>query len=117
MRLLTICTLDLCGGRHCDARYQPVYKTERYATESFSYTITTPADGDYTLVLKFSEVYWTRAGAKIFDVSLDNSIDVVNDLDIYNEAGRFVAHDELVEFAIKDQEIVRAVPTVLGGQG
>lgn len=88
------------------AEYQPVYKTERYATESFSYTITTPADGDYTLVLKFSEVYWTRAGAKIFDVSLDNSIDVVNDLDIYNEAGRFVAHDELVEFAIKDQEIV-----------
>jgi len=86
--------------------YQTVFQTERYALESFGYTVPTPDDGDYTLVLRFSEVYWTRPGGKIFDVKLDNSVDVVTDLDIYAVAGRGVAHDELVEFSIVNSNLV-----------
>jgi len=88
------------------AAYQTIFQTERYAAEDFSYTIDTPADGVYTMVLRFAEHYWTRSGAKIFDVKLDNAVDVVGDLDIYDVAGRFVAHDELVQFSIKDKQIV-----------
>merc|ERR1719473_2176470 len=83
------------------SEYQHLYQTERYAMETFGYDIPTPEDGDYTLILRFSEVYWTHAKGKVFDVALEG-LSVVKDLDIYDTAGRGVAHDEYAEISVKD---------------
>lgn len=43
-----------------------LYETERYATETFGYTIPMPAgDGDYVLWLKFSEVWFNAPNLKV----------------------------------------------------
>jgi hypothetical protein len=84
-----------------------LFQTERYGDQtSFGYTIDTPADGLYTLVLRFSEVYFTGPNMKVFDVKLDNSVTVAKDIDIYAAAGRFTATDHTVEFTIKDSSVV-----------
>jgi len=82
------------------AGYQHLYQTERYALDTFGYDIPTPEDGEYTLVLRFTEVYWTHAKGKVFDVVIEG-VTVVKDLDVYNVAGRGVAHDEYVKITIK----------------
>ena len=42
-----------------------LYQTERYHHEDFSYSIPIKGDGDYVLVLKFSEVYFKNPGEKV----------------------------------------------------
>ena len=44
---------------------QILYQTERYHTSDFSYDIPLKADGDYVLVLKFSEVWFNAARQKV----------------------------------------------------
>lgn len=53
-------------------------------------------------VLKFSEVYFSNAGAKVFDVVLNNDHSIVSDLDIYAMVGKGVAYDEVIPFSITD---------------
>jgi hypothetical protein len=87
--------------------YEPLFQTERYGPDtSFGYTIETPKDGLYTLVLRLSEVYFTAAGMKVFDVKLDNSVTVAKDIDIYAAVGRFAAYDYAVEFTVKDSSVI-----------
>ena len=45
---------------------QILYQTERYHTETFGYTIPIRKDGNYVLVLKFSEVWFTNKNSKVF---------------------------------------------------
>lgn len=58
------------GRRYSIARVPPqdavLYQTERYYTNTFIYDIPLSGDGDYVLVLKFSEVYFTSPGQKVF---------------------------------------------------
>jgi hypothetical protein len=43
-----------------------LYQTERYATETFGYTIPMPnGDGDYVLWLKFCEVWFNAPNLKV----------------------------------------------------
>lgn len=44
----------------------PLYQTERYHTTTFSYTTRVRGDGEYVLILKFAEVYFTAPGQKVF---------------------------------------------------
>ncbi|VDK46601.1 unnamed protein product [Anisakis simplex] len=85
-----------------DPRDAILYQTERYDTNDFSYEIPTPLDdGEYTLVMKFCEVYFQAAEQKIFDVLL-NGETIISELDIWKEAGGIgVAHDELFTFYVK----------------
>jgi len=86
---------------------QRVFQTERYALSTFSYSVTTPANGDYTLVLRVSEVYWRQPGGKVFDVFLgDQQIRIVRDLDIFAAAGWGTAHDIYTAFSIVDGKLV-----------
>lgn len=49
-----------------------LYQTERYATETFGYTIPMPAgDGDYVVWLKFCEVWFNAPNLKVKTKSLD----------------------------------------------
>uniref|UniRef100_T1IK58 Malectin domain-containing protein n=1 Tax=Strigamia maritima TaxID=126957 RepID=T1IK58_STRMM len=84
---------------------QILYQTERYHYNTFGYDIPFKADGDYVLVLKFSEVYFTSPKMKIFSISLNNEHTVVSDLDIFEKVGRSVAHDEHVPFTIQNGKL------------
>ena len=44
---------------------QIVYQTERYHTSSFAYDVPVTRDGDYILVLKFCEVWFTQPNQKV----------------------------------------------------
>ncbi|XP_050426404.1 malectin-like [Adelges cooleyi] len=85
---------------------QILYQTERYALNTFGYSI--PIDiqmeGDYVMVLKFSEVYFMGSGEKVFSVVL-NGLTVVPHLDIFEEVGYSVAHDVYIEFQVFDSTL------------
>lgn len=83
---------------------QILYQTERYHFKTFSYDFPVNREGDYVLVLKFSEVYFSSAGNKVFDVEL-NGQTVVEDLDIFERVGKGVAHDEIVPFSIRGRQV------------
>ncbi len=42
-----------------------LYQTERYDTRNFGYDIPIKHDGDYVLVIKFSEVWFTSPNQKV----------------------------------------------------
>jgi Malectin domain/Chitobiase/beta-hexosaminidase C-terminal domain/Legume lectin domain len=68
-----------------------LYESERYGP--FAYNFTVP-NGNYTVVLKFAEIYYTRPGSRIFNVSI-NGTPVLTNFDIVATAGAaFTALDE-----------------------
>lgn len=83
-----------------------LYQTERYYTNTFGYDIPVHLDGDYVLVLKFSEVYFNEPDQKVFDVLLNGEHIVVSDLDIFDKVGRGVAHDEYIPFTILSGKLI-----------
>jgi len=60
--------------------------------------------GKYTLVLKFSEVYFNSPGEKIFDIGL-GKLKVISALDIYSKVGKATAYDEYIEFELKNGKV------------
>lgn len=79
-----------------------LYQTERYHTQSFGYDLPLKDEGQYVLVLKFSEVWFTAPNQKVFSVLLNDEYTVVDNLDIYYRVGLGVAHDEIIPFTVKD---------------
>ena len=47
-----------------------LYQTERYG--NFNYQFTVP-NGNYNVLLKFAEIYWTGAGQRTFNVSINGT--------------------------------------------
>ena len=43
---------------------------------------------------------------QVFDVVLNGDLTIASDLDIFDRVGRGVAHDEYIEFEVKDQKIM-----------
>jgi len=96
---------------------QILYQTERYHTTNFAYDVPLTRDGDYVLVLKFCEVWFTQPDQKVFDVILNGQINVVEGLDIYGKVGRGVAHDEIIPFSVQNGQLhVGAESTSLNGK-
>jgi hypothetical protein len=65
-----------------------LYQTERSATTNngtFNYSIPV-ANGQYTVVLHFAELYWTAQAQRIFDVSIEGA-KVLDNFDIIKDAG------------------------------
>jgi len=60
-----------------------LYQTERYGV--FSYDFSVP-NGNYNVLLKFAEIYWTSPGQRIFSVSI-NGTPVLTNFDIIAAAG------------------------------
>lgn len=77
-----------------------VYQTERYHTSTFGYEISLAGDGDYVLVLKFSEVWFEVPNSKVFDIVLNGDHQIVSDLDIFAQVGKGTAHDEYIYFSV-----------------
>lgn len=85
---------------------QILYQTERYHTSTFGYDIPVGEDGQYLLILKFSEVYFNAPNMKVFDVVLNGDLTIASDLDVFERVGRGVAHDEYIEFELRDGKIL-----------
>jgi hypothetical protein len=66
-----------------------VYQSERYG--NFSYAIPLP-NGNYTVRLKFAEIYWSSPGRRIFDVIIRGT-KVIRSLDIFAKVGKNRAYD------------------------
>ncbi|MDZ8056324.1 MAG: malectin domain-containing carbohydrate-binding protein [Aulosira sp. ZfuVER01] len=62
----------------------PLYQNERWL-KNLSYAIPV-TDGDYTVNLKFAELYFTSSGQRVFDVSAENQL-FIDNLDIFAQAG------------------------------
>ncbi len=64
---------------------QAVYQSNRYG--NFTYTIPNlTAGASYTVRLHFAETYWTQAGQRVFNVSINNQ-QVLSNFDIIAAAG------------------------------
>lgn len=84
---------------------QVLYQTERYHHSTFGYDIPITSDGEYVLVLKFCEVYFSAPNMKVFDVVLNGDHTIVSELDIFDKVGRGVAHDEYVPFTVEKDKL------------
>ncbi|WP_210466886.1 malectin domain-containing carbohydrate-binding protein, partial [Rufibacter roseolus] len=73
-------TTDAIAGTGDDA----IYRSNRFGT-AFSYNIPVKG-GEYQVVLHFADLYWTAAGKRVFDVSIEGS-KVLSAYDIVAKAG------------------------------
>jgi hypothetical protein len=79
-----------------------VYRSSRYSTDAmgFGYTVGTLQPGQlYAVTLHFAESYFTAAGQRVFDVSL-NGVPVLTGFDIFAAAGRADAAVTRTFFAV-----------------
>ena len=101
-----------------------LYHTERYGdNQSFSYRMPIDATktAKYTLVLKFSEVYFWEEGMKVFDVLIGDSV-VLKSVDPFAAAGsKRLPHDEFIVIETRSGELyiegkkAKGRPLVEGG--
>ena len=85
---VTYSVTSAIAGTTDDAMYQ----TERYSTTdngTFSYAFPV-INGTYKVVLHFAEIYWTTAGSRKFDVSIEG-LKVLDNYDIVQKVGAFTA--------------------------
>ena len=72
--------------------------SERFG--NFSYNIPLP-NGSYTVTLKFAEIYYSWAGARVFDVKIEGK-DGVSNLDIFRKVGKNQALDISLPVSVTD---------------
>jgi hypothetical protein len=73
-----------------------LYQSLRYG--NFAYNIPI-ANGSYNVTLKFAEIYWTAAGERTFDVSMQGQ-PVLSNLDIYAHVGLNAAYDVTIPVSV-----------------
>ncbi len=79
-----------------------IYQTERWGNP-FSYSVAVP-NGDYTVILHFSEIFATAASSRILDVELENTL-VLDDFDLFAASGANNAHIDTISTSVTDGEI------------
>ncbi len=79
----TSATINTSGV--ANAAPQAVYQTERWAPSTYTIPGLT-AGSQYTVTLQFAEIYWTAAGQRLFNVSI-NGTQVLSNFDIFATAG------------------------------
>ena len=85
---------------------EELYQTERWADKDLVYTLPFEQEpGNYVAILKFSEVYFSQANEKVFDIAL-GSFPIVRNLDIFDLVGKAKAHDEYIEFELRDDSLI-----------
>lgn len=62
-----------------------LYRSEHYSTGNLTYQTSVP-NGNYTVKLRFAELYWTSSGQRVFNVQL-NGTQVATNLDVFVAAG------------------------------
>jgi len=62
-----------------------IYQTERYGNGALEYRFSAP-NGNYSVTLKFAEIYFNSAGLRVFNISI-NGTQVETNFDIFAAAG------------------------------
>ncbi|KIH61076.1 hypothetical protein ANCDUO_08657 [Ancylostoma duodenale] len=82
-----------------------LYETERYYEGDLIYSFDIPKDGNYVIIMKFSEVYFNNPGEKVFHVHV-NDIPVKRSMDIFKEVGAAgAAYDLYVDISVNKKEL------------
>ena len=84
-----------------------LYQSERYGPSTYNLPI---PNGQYTVVLHFSEFHWTAAGQRVFDVSLEGN-KVLTAYDIVKKAGLKTATTETFSATVSDGMLTLAFQT------
>jgi arabinoxylan arabinofuranohydrolase len=79
-----------------------IYQTYRYG-RSFSYDIPL-ANGNYSVILKFAEVYHSSVGRRQFSVDMEGAR-VITDLDVFAIVGKNKGYDIVRQVTVKDNEL------------
>ncbi|MBZ8181001.1 malectin domain-containing carbohydrate-binding protein [Oscillatoria salina] len=86
------------SGTNDDALYQ----SERYA-KNLAYDI--PVDnGDYQVKLHFAEIYWNASNKRVFDTYIEDQL-ILNDLDLYDIAGKDTAYVYQSDVTVNDGQL------------
>ncbi len=88
---------------------QKLFQSERYGN-TFNYTFTVP-NGNYTVNLNFSEIYFTQAGERIFNVDI-NGNRVLSNYDILAQTAPYAAVTKSFPATVTDGKIVINFTTV-----
>lgn len=79
---------------------EELYQTERWSNSDLTYNLKSNlSKGEYVLILKFSEVYFSSAGEKVFDFALGTRT-VIENIDIFDKVGKANSYDEFIRFRI-----------------
>ena len=79
----------------------PLYQTERYGNFSYSIPVT---NGNYQVLLRFAEIYWSSAGSRVFDVWMEGT-KVISNLDIFARVGKNRAYDVSLPVTVTDGKL------------
>ena len=82
-----------------------IYHAERWG--SFKYQIPLPStdDSQYTLILKFSEIYFQEPNQKVFNVRIGSQV-VIRELDIFSKLlSRGIPYDEFIDVRVKNGKV------------
>jgi hypothetical protein len=88
------------GATHDIARTadDELYRKARYG--DFSYSFAVP-NGRYSVTLRFAETYWTRPGARVFDVTIESRT-VLDNFDVLDEVPADTAVDKTFATDVAD---------------
>ena len=77
-----------------------LYRYERYEIVGYALPV---ENGDYSVTLKFAEVYdgCYSVGTRVFDVSIEG-VTVISALDIFAEVGQETAYDRTFDITVSD---------------
>ena len=79
-----------------------LYQTYRWANFQGGFSYNVPlANGNYIVTLKFAENYWSAAGKRAFNVSMQGT-QVITNLDIYAKVGKNAAYDVSVPVSVSN---------------
>ncbi len=85
-----------------------LYQSERFG--NFNYNLAV-APGNYKVTLKFAEIYWTQAGKRVFNVSINNN-PVLSNFDILKETSPNTAIDKTYNVTVTGNSLNIAFTTV-----
>jgi Malectin domain len=77
----------------------PIYRTVRYDKKKFGYNLPIDGDGDYALLLEFSDDQTSR-NVRVMDVVLNNAHTVLKNFDIPWLSGHRMIWNEVIYFSI-----------------
>lgn len=65
----------------------------------------TNQDNQYTLILKFSEIYFQEPNQKVFDIKI-GATSVIRDLDIFDKlSSRGIPYDEFIDIKVQGGKV------------
>lgn len=80
---------------------EDLYQSERWGLKGYVFDV---PNGTYHIALHFAEIYFAAAGKRIMDVTVEG-VTVLDDFDIFAEAGPRTAIVKVVTAAVKDGQL------------